>query len=283
MQFPVLSFNWVDFLDILIVAFLIYQSFLLIRGTRAIQILQGVGILVAIMFLARHIQLMTIYWLLHYAMVGVVVALPIVFQPELRRALEQLGRGGVVASSLARLAREDLTKLVDELVWTTSILSQTKTGALIVVERETGLEDLIERGTRVEGEASSKLLLSIFLPKSPLHDGAVVIRGKRVMAAGCYLPLSDNPSFDMRLGTRHRAAVGVTEETDALSLVVSEESGGIALAYRGKLTRDLTEETLKKMLMALCVPIKRKAVPPFISVLGGRYAVPRSGIFSEKS
>lgn len=283
MQFPVLSFNWVDFLDILIVAFLIYQSFLLIRGTRAIQILQGVGILVAIMFLARHIQLMTIYWLLHYAMVGVVVALPIVFQPELRRALEQLGRGGVVVSSLARLAREDLTKLVDELVWTTSILSQTKTGALIVVERETGLEDLIERGTRVEGEASSKLLLSIFLPKSPLHDGAVVIRGKRVMAAGCYLPLSDNPSFDMRLGTRHRAAVGVTEETDALSLVVSEESGGIALAYRGKLTRDLTEETLKKMLMALCVHIKRKAVPPFISVLGGRYAVPRSGIFSEKS
>lgn len=268
MRIPAFSLHLIDILDVTIVTFLIYQLFLLIRGTRAIQILQGVGILVAVMFLARHFQLVTLSWILHYTMLGVAVALPIVFQPELRRALEQIGRGGVVTSSLARLAKEDLTKLADELVWTTSILSQTKTGALIVIEVETGLEDFIERGTKVEGEVSSKLLLSIFLPKSPLHDGAVILRGKRVMAAGCYLPLSDSPLFDQELGTRHRAAVGVTEETDSVSLIVSEETGEVSLAHRGKLTKNISEETLKKMIVSLCIPVHRRVAPQWSSILG---------------
>lgn len=269
MRIPVFSFQWIDFLDVSIVAFLVYQLFLLIRGTRAIQILQGVGILVAVMFLARHFQLATLSWIIHYTMLGVAVALPIVFQPELRRALEQIGRGGVVTSSLAKLAKEDLARLSDELVWTASILSQTKTGAIIVIEGETGLEDFIERGTKVGGDVSSKLLLSIFLPKSPLHDGAVIIRGKRVMAAGCYLPLSESPLFDQELGTRHRAAVGVTEETDSIVLIVSEETGQITLAHRGKLTRNISEETLKKMIVSLCAPVRRRVAPQWSSILGG--------------
>lgn len=271
MGIPTPPFQWKDIFDITIVTFLVYQLFILIKGTRAIQILQGVGILVGVMFIAYYLKLVTLYWLLHYAMVGVAVALPIVFQPELRRALEHLGRGGVVAASLASFAKEDLAKLVDEIAWTTSILSQTKTGALIVIERETGLEDFIERGTKVEGEVSSKLLLSIFLPKSPLHDGAVIIRGKRVMAAGCYLPLSDNPWGEDDLGTRHKAAVGITEETDAVVVIVSEETGSLSLAHRGKLTKNLTEDTLKKMIMALCSSLRRKVtVPTFTIIKEGR-------------
>lgn len=247
------KFSARDVVDIAFVAILFYFLFLLIKGTRAVQILQGVGVLLLLLLLSYYLKLHTIYWLLHYSLYGIVVALPIVFQPELRRALGFIGRGGVFGTALEKLGREDVVKIVDEIVWTTSILSQTKTGALICIERETGLEEYIETGTKVNGEISFKLLLSIFMPKSPLHDGAVILRGQKVVAAGCYLPLSENVGIapEKHYGTRHRAALGLTEQTDALVVVVSEETGKVSVANHGKLTRDLDEETLRKVLHSL--------------------------------
>lgn len=241
--------GWLDAIDILIVAFLLYELLIVIQGTRAVQILQGLAVLLLAKAGSYYFHLATLNWILDYLMLSIAVALPIVFQPELRRALEQLGRGGVVAAALPRPKREEIARLIDEMTWATVILSQTKTGALMVVERETGLADFIEKGTKVEGEVSSKLLLSIFLPKSPLHDGAVIIRGTKVMAAGCYLPLSDNPWIEKSQGSRHRAALGITEETDALVLVVSEETGEIAMAKEGKFIRNLDEAGVKNFLL----------------------------------
>lgn len=283
MRFSLPPLRWLDLVDIAIVAFLLYQLFLMIRETRAVQILQGLAILFVAKMLSYYLKLDTIFWILNYAIVGIAVAIPIVFQPELRRALERIGRGGVLGSALSKLGKEDLTRLIDEIAWATTILSQTKTGALIVIERETGLQDFIERGTRVEGEVSSKLLLSIFMPKSPLHDGAVMIRGNRVASAGSYLPLSDSPFVESGLGTRHRAAVGITEETDAIAVVVSEETGGITVSREGKLLRDLDEDHLKKLLMADFVPPSRRPVALWSIHRGGKYGDPRSGSHQEKS
>jgi len=246
-QWP--KMGWVDLLDILVVAFLIYEMLVVIKGTRAVQILQGIAILLLARITSTWLHLTLLNAVLDYLMIGIAVALPIVFQPELRRALEQLGRGGVVAAALPRLKREEVMRFIDEMTWATVILSQTKTGALMVIERETGLSDFIEKGTKVEAEVSSKLLLSIFIPKSPLHDGAVIIRGGRVMAAGCYLPLSDNPWLEKSLGSRHRAGLGISEETDALVLVVSEETGEISMAKEGKLIRNLDEAGVKNFLL----------------------------------
>ncbi|MBI2264759.1 MAG: TIGR00159 family protein [Armatimonadetes bacterium] len=267
-----------DILDILIVAFLLYQLLLLIKGTRAVQIIQGVAVLLLALLSAHYFRLSTINWLLHYALMGIAVALPIVFQPELRRALEQLGRGGVISTALSRLGREAITKLVDEIAWALNILAQTKTGALVVLERETGLEEIVETGTKVDGEVSAKLLLSIFMPTSPLHDGAVIIRGNKVMAASCYLPLSDSPWIAKDLGTRHRAAIGISEGTDALAIIVSEETGEISLAQNGKLSQGLESEDLKRMMMSLLSVTSRAPVTPsWVAKLGDKYGrrVPR--------
>lgn len=242
-----------DFLDIVLVAVFLYLCFSLIKGTRAVQILQGVGVLLSIMFISYLIQLDTVYWILRYSLFTIAVAIPIVFQPELRRALGAIGRGGLFTSTKTALDKETIVKIVDEISWTASILSQAKIGALMVIEKETGMEEFIETGTRVNGEVSSKLLLSIFMPKSPLHDGAVILRGNKVVAASCYLPLSENvpSSRENLLGTRHRAAIGITEQTDAVVVIVSEETGAISLARNGKLTKQLGEETLKKVLTSV--------------------------------
>jgi diadenylate cyclase len=248
------SFKLIDIVDILLVSVLIYYFLLLIQGTRAVQILQGVLILLVILLLSYYFKFRTIYWLLHYLIMGIIVALPIVFQPELRRALGLIGRRGMLSGSLGKLGKEALTKMVDEICWTVSILSQTKTGAIIVLERETGLEEFIETGIRVNADVSSKLLLSIFMPKSPLHDGAVIVRGDKVVAANCYLPLSSDMHHyaEMNHGTRHRAGLGLSEETDALIIIVSEETGKITLAKEAKFIKNMDEEKLKKVLIALC-------------------------------
>ncbi|MDQ7821948.1 MAG: diadenylate cyclase CdaA [Candidatus Eremiobacteraeota bacterium] len=240
-----------DLLDIFFVAILLYYLFLLIKGTRAVQILQGVGVLLILLFISYKLNLQTIYWLLHYSLYGFVVAIPIVFQPELRRALGFLGRGGGIKTAFGRVHREDLTKMIDDIVWTAAIFSQSKTGALMVIERETGLEEFIETGTRLNGEVSAKLLLSIFNTKSPLHDGAVIVRADKIVAASCYLPLSENlmSSQGRSYGTRHRAALGLSEQTDAIVIIISEETGNISIARNGKFTKNLTEETLKKVLL----------------------------------
>jgi len=249
---PVLSgFRLLDLIDILIVAYVFYRLILLIRSTRAVQLIKGIAFLFLASTFASWFGLHTIDWLLKNLVTALFVALPIVFQPELRRALEQLGSGNIIGRSLIALPEADLSRLFDNIADAAERMSAQKIGALIVLERETGLNEVIETGTQINGEVSSELLENIFTPNTPLHDGAVVIRAKRLMAAGCYLPLTDAILPSKELGTRHRAAIGITEQTDALAIVVSEETGIISLSYNGKLVRNLNRKSLKDVLLNL--------------------------------
>lgn len=237
-----------DTLDIAIVAYVLYRLFILIRGTRAVQLVKGLFVLLIAGIVANWLQLTTIVYILNYVQMALVLAVPVVFQPELRRALEQLGRGRLLAPVSGSLPETELARVINEIASACDVLARNKIGALIVLERETGLKDIAESGTPVDGLVSSALLINVFVPNAPLHDGAVIIRGDRVVAAGCFLPLSDNTNFSRELGTRHRAAVGMTEQSDALVIVVSEESGWISLANAGKLIRHLDDSTLREML-----------------------------------
>ncbi len=257
-----------DLVDILIVAFIVYQILMLIRGTRAVQLVIGLGVLFAAYVVSRWLELYTLQWLLSYVGLVVPIALLILFQPELRRMLEQLGRGGVSLVGLppTGLNREAVIRLVNDVARASRILASRKIGALIVVERQVGLQDFVDTGIRIDGLVSVQLLINLFFPSTPLHDGAAIIRGTRVAAAGCLLPLSERPGLSRALGTRHRAAIGVTEETDAVAVVVSEETGTISLAHEGRIERGLTEEELKVKLLALlgpqAAPITTLRVPP---------------------
>lgn len=245
-----------DLVDILVVAFIVYQILMLIRGTRAVQLVIGLGVLFGAYVVSRWLGLYTLQWLLSYVGLVVPIALLILFQPELRRMLEQLGRGGVSLVGLTPhgLDREAAIRLVNDVARAARIFASRKIGALMVLERQVGLQDLVETGIRVDAVVTVQLLISIFFPNTPLHDGAVIIRGNRVAAAGCLLPLSERPGLSRALGTRHRAAIGVTEETDAIAVVVSEETGTISVAQEGRLSRGLTEEELKVILLSLSEP-----------------------------
>ncbi len=250
-----------DTLDIAIVAYVIYRLFLLIRGTRAVQLVKGLFVLLLAGVAARLLELTTVIYILDYVQMALIVAVPVVFQPELRRALEQLGRGRLFAPAVT-LPEAELAKVIDDIATACDVLGRNKIGALIVVERETGLKDIAETGTAIDGLVSSAFLINIFVPNAPLHDGAVIIRGNRVAAAGCFLPLSENPDLSRELGTRHRAAVGMTEQSDALVVVVSEETGWISLANAGKLIRHLDDATLREMLENL-MKTETSAPAPF--------------------
>ncbi len=243
-------------IDVAIVAYVVYRGIILIRGTRAVQLIKGIVVLVIATTVSDWLNLVTFNWLLRNVEVMLLIALPIVFQPELRRALEQLGRGKLIAGGLFAFGEEGVDELVKEVVGAVEALSKEKYGALIVLERETGLSDIIESGTKIEGLVSAGLLVNIFMPRSPLHDGAVIIRGNRLMAAGCFLPLTDASYVTQGLGSRHRAAMGITEESDALAVVVSEETGAISLANGGKLIRNVDGKTLGEMLRAILRPRK---------------------------
>jgi len=251
-------------LDIACVSVLFYYLFQLIRGTRAVQIIQGVGVLLLILLISFILKLETIYWILRYFLYAIAVALPIVFQPELRRALQQIGRGGVIHGALSRLGREDIEALVNELALAVNILSQTRNGALIAMERETGLEEYIETGTVINGDVSTRILLTIFWMHAPLHDGAVILRGNKIVAAGCHLPLSDHVplGLDHHLGTRHLAALGLAEQTDSMVVVVSEETGDISVAHEGTLARRLNDDQLRTALMNFCTEPVTAVRPP---------------------
>jgi diadenylate cyclase len=252
-QYLITNLGLKDILDILIVAILLYLLLSLIKNTRAVQIIQGVGVLLVILLISYLFKLEALYWLLRYSMITLAVAIPIVFQPELRRALGAIGRGSLFVSLSTEMDRSTIEQITDEIAWTADFLSEAKIGALIIIERETGLQEFAETGVPVDGKISSKLLLSIFMPKSPLHDGAVILRDNKVVAASCYLPLSENvsPTGKIKMGTRHRAAIGLTEQTDAAILIVSEESGSISVARNGKLTRNLKKDELKKLLISI--------------------------------
>ncbi|MBO8137952.1 MAG: TIGR00159 family protein [Desulfotomaculum sp.] len=252
-QFRLLDFNFtpinvINLLDILIVALVLYKLMHIIRGTRAVQLIKGIVVLLVATTVSSWLQLHTINWLLRQTMTALVVALPIVFQPELRRALEQLGRGRFFARTFTNLGEEDKSRMINEVVRAVQVLSKNNIGALIVIERVTGLEEYIDTGIRIDGLVSSEFLINLFIPKSPLHDGACIIRGDRVAAASCFLPLTD-AHLARDLGTRHRAGVGITEYSDALTVIVSEETGTISLAQGGEIYRMLDETTLKQKLI----------------------------------
>ncbi len=241
-----------DLLDIAIVTALVYQVLWLVRGTRAVQLSTGLAVLFVVYTASRLLKLSTLQWVLSYLGVVIPIAVLVIFQPELRRMLEQLGRGGVLVSGLGHgLGREEMIRLVNDVARACRVLATRKTGALIVLERRTGLGDVIESGIKIDGLASVQLLITTFFHNTPLHDGAVVIRGNRLMAAGCLLPLSESPQLSRTLGTRHKAAVGISEVTDAVAVVVSEETGAISLARGGTLSPGLSEEELKVALLGL--------------------------------
>lgn len=237
--------------DILIVAYVIYRILVLIRGTRAVSLIKGLAVLFIANLISQVFGLSTVYWLLQRTITMVFVALPIVFLPELRRALEQIGRGRLFSAGFDIFGQDDPARTITEVSRAAGILSREKIGALMVIERNTGLSDLIEMGMKLDAIVSGELLLNIFTPNTPMHDGAVVIRGGRIAAAGCYLPLTDNPTVSRRLGTRHRAALGISEQTDAAVVIVSEETGVISLASDGRLTRYLDEDSLRERLQRL--------------------------------
>ncbi|HEX9920209.1 MAG TPA: diadenylate cyclase CdaA [Candidatus Methylomirabilis sp.] len=238
------NFHWIDALDILIVAFCIYQLLLIFRGTRAAQIL----VVLAVLYLASHaalqIGLLTVNWVLQNLLGAWVLLMIIIFQPELRRVLAGVGK----MNFLRVFSRRGEAHMIDELARSAVSLASKRSGAIIVLERETKLDGYIEPGVNLDSLISRRLLESIFFPYSPLHDGAVIINNGRIVAASCFLPLSLSPEASRDFGTRHRAAIGITEETDAVAIVVSEETGTISVAHEGKIERDLDSVALRKRL-----------------------------------
>ena len=235
-----------DLLDILIVAVGLYKGIQLIRGTRATALLKGLAMLFAASLAARALSLRTVSWILEQSTTLIMVALPVVFYPELRRALEQLGRGQFFRT-FSPAGKEEHQKAIDTIVKVTSKLRTRRVGALIAVERETGLQEYAETGVTLDAKLSEELLANVFEPNSPLHDGAVIVRSERMAAAACFLPLTET-ILDSQLGTRHPAAIGLSEQTDALVVVVSEETGAVSLAVGGRLHRYLNENRLREQL-----------------------------------
>ncbi|MET1249519.1 MULTISPECIES: diadenylate cyclase CdaA [Sporolactobacillus] len=235
-----------DIIDILIVTYVIYKVIMIIRGTKAVQLAKGILVIIAVWFLSSLFQLRTLEWILNNAITYGLFAIIVIFQPELRRVLEQLGRGRLF--SRGTVVEEEHKQMAEAIVKASSYMAKRRIGALMSIERKTGLNDYIETGIQLNGNLTSQLLINIFIPNTPLHDGAVIIRGNEVAAAACYLPLSESPFISKELGTRHRAAMGVSEVTDSLTVVVSEETGGITVTKNGEMFRDISEERLKEML-----------------------------------
>lgn len=236
-----------DVIDIGIVAFVFYKILMLIKETRAEQLIKGLIILLVMLKLSEWAKLYVVHYILMNTMTLGVVALLIVFQPELRRALEYIGRSKFLSKSMDA-TDEGFNSMVSNLVNAVISLSREKIGALIVIERETGLNEIIQTGVKIDGQVSSGLLINVFIPNTPLHDGAVIIRRDRLMAAGCFLPLSETQSISKELGTRHRAAIGIAEQSDAIVIIVSEETGTISVAMNGKLTRHLDANGLTAVI-----------------------------------
>lgn len=239
-------------IDILAVALIFFWLLWVAQGTRATQLIRGLAILIiAVVGAANIFNLTALNWILSRALPALIVAVPIVFQPELRRALEQLGHtGSWLRPPFSAQPENNLEKTVEEISRATAQLSRHRYGALIVVERETGLQDYVDRGVPLDANLTRQLLINIFYPNSPLHDGAVIVRNDRILAASTVLPLSDNVTGG-QLGTRHRAGIGITEESDAIAVIVSEETGRISVAHNGRLVRDLDQERLGRILRTL--------------------------------
>ena len=238
------QFTIYDLLDILLVAVILYRLLYIVKGTKAAQMLTGLLVLLLATLVARYLNLLTLDWLLQGFWAYIVIALIIIFQPEIRRTLAKVGE----TSLLQAFTTAEELKSIEEIVRATASLANRKIGALIVLERETDLRDFIEIGIPLDARVSREILLSIFHPSSPIHDGAVIIMGNRIAAAGCFLPITLSADLRKALGTRHRAALGITEETDAVAIAVSEETGFISLAMNGKLSEQLDMTALRQAL-----------------------------------
>ena len=241
----------VRIIDIVIVWWLLYRLMMLIRGTKAVTLLRGVGIVIAVKLISWYVGLTTISWLTDQIINWGVIALVVVFQPDIRRGLEHLGRSALFKQ---KQAYQQETRLINELDDAIQYMSKRHIGALISIEMETGLEEYIETGIKIDAEVSSQLLINTFIPNTPLHDGAVIIKDARLAAAAAYLPLSDNPTIPKELGTRHRASVGISEVTDALTIVVSEETGDVSITRNAELMQSLSREDYRKYLTRQLVP-----------------------------
>jgi diadenylate cyclase len=239
--------RWQDLVDIILMSIIFYRLLLIIKGTKAAHMLMGLGVLLVASLLSTYFELYTLDWLIQSFWAQIVIAIIILFQPEIRRALAQMGE----TPFLQTLTSAEELKSLEEIVRATIALANRKIGALIAIERDTSLKDFVEIGTPLDAKVSKEVLLSIFHPTSPIHDGAVVIRGNRIVAAGCFLPITMGPEVGKTMGTRHRAGLGLSEETDAVVLIVSEETGTVSMAMNGKLDTHLDMGTLREILTNL--------------------------------
>ena len=236
-----------NIVDILLVWFVIYKLIMIVRGTKAVQLIKGIFVILVVRLISEYLNFQTIFWITDQIILWGFLAIIIIFQPELRRALEQLGRGKFFARSGSR-EEDSQERVVESIIKAVDYMAKRRIGALISVERETGMGDYIETGIELSSKISSELLINIFIPNTPLHDGAVILQKNRVAAAACYLPLSESPFISKELGTRHRAALGISEVTDSLTVIVSEETGSVSLTKNGELHRDLSKEAFREML-----------------------------------
>lgn len=250
--------GWADIADIVVLSIIIYEVLKLIRGTRAVQMALGTGVVAIIFYGSRWAHLETVNWLIRTLLGYIVFAIIVLFQSDIRRALAHLGR----APFFRYFAKEESAEeSIEELVVATTMLSSQRTGAIIAIERQVGLRNYIEGGISLDAVLTYDLLLSIFQPSSPLHDGAVIVQNDRIAAAACFLPLTVNPKLSKELGSRHRAAIGLTEENDSVAIVVSEETGSISIVAEGQIDRGVNPDELRNRLRLLVLQQKRSAPP----------------------
>ena len=244
-----------DVVDILIVAVILYKVYEMLQDTRAITLVKGLIVLMIVTLVSSLLELHVISWLLQKTVTLLFVALPIVFQPELRRALERLGQGRFLGLD-QYLDVEEANSLTNEIDKAVFNMADKKIGALLVIEKNVGINEIIDTGIKIEGLITTEFLMNVFIPNTPLHDGAAVIRGKRLVAAGCYLPLTENRSLSSELGTRHRAGIGLSEQCDAVIIIVSEETGVVSVAENGRIERYMTHDSLRQRIRPLFVKEK---------------------------
>ena len=247
--------NWIkDVVDIAIVWYVIYRIILLVRGTRAAQMLVGLAVVIIAFIISQSLELNTLYWILDNFLSSIILIIIVIFQHDIRRALSQFGRNPFLGPRISSLEAE----VIEEIMKASTSLASKRIGALIVIGRKVGLKEYIESGVEIDSLVAKELVLSVFLPYSPIHDGAVIIQEGRIIAAGCFLPLTVNPNVSKELGTRHRAAIGMSEETDALVVVISEETGRISLAIDGSMISNLDGPSLRERLYEGLTQPKKK-------------------------
>ncbi|MEG0289667.1 MAG: diadenylate cyclase CdaA [Carnobacterium sp.] len=262
-------FTWRTFInavDIMVVTFFIYQLIKILKGTKAVQLLKGIAVIMLIKIGSFFLQLQTVDWIVDLVIQWSVLAIIIIFQPELRRGLEHLGRGSFFKNSQRKI--DPAKKMIQQIDQAVQYMAKRRIGALISIQMETGLEEYISTGIALDADISGELLINIFIPNTPLHDGAVIIKNHKIAAAAGYLPLSESSLIPKDLGTRHRAAIGLSEVTDAITVIVSEETGGVSISHRGDLLRELSREDFVKFLSKeLVLPeeaVKKNPLQEFI-------------------